>query len=407
MEAHSRQERTSSHRPVVTVFIDGLRYDSLEHMDYLNSMQSRRPLRTTLGYSLTCHASMYSGVYPSRHLVWFAWQLSPATSPYRWLPDSPYLDKVDFLGTRMLIGKTTRMFSRNSSYGGLPVMKRSTLRSWRYFDATEHSMCYQPGYLGPLPTVFDLLTAGGRSWKSVGLLDAKHRGGSLSHIEDFTVGSQLYDWLYLFIGELDSVSHFHRQDSEEAHLLLRRIDSQIERTMRDATRVLGEEPILICLSDHGHIPVSEKVDVYELFASTSRPLDSMLHVVDTNFVRFWCRDRLEEKHVRDVLGSTGWGWFLTPAELQRFHVVMPDNRYGTCIFYLDRPRMFKRTAWGYGLRTVSIHGYLPDYPEKDGVFVTNENIPEQGHVELVDFLPSLLSKLDMVTPDNLDGRSVW
>jgi hypothetical protein len=85
---------------------------------------------------------------------------------------------------------------------------------------------------------------------------------------------------------------------------------------------------------------------------------------------------------------------------------MPDNRYGDLIFYLDYPYMFKKNAWGYSTNTVSIHGYLPDYPDKDGVFVSNQPA-KQGYITLADIVPSLLDKIGLKTEIDFDGQPVW
>ena len=70
---------------VLTVFIDGLKPESVEeYMPFLNTFGKRR-VETDLGYSVTCHATMYSGVYPNKHLRWFLWKYSPETSPFKWI----------------------------------------------------------------------------------------------------------------------------------------------------------------------------------------------------------------------------------------------------------------------------------------------------------------------------------
>jgi hypothetical protein len=54
-----------------------------------------------------------------------------------------------------------------------------------------------------------------------------------------------------------------------------------------------------------------------------------------------------------------------------------------------------------------MHGYLPEYPDSDGVFLSNRPIGEGTHVGLVDVLPTLLSSLDVPIPATLDGRVLW
>ncbi len=72
-------------RPLLTIFIDGLHPDSLAQMPFLESLPHQRRIHTELGYSITCHATMYSGVRPDRHLLWFVWQRTEQGSPFKWL----------------------------------------------------------------------------------------------------------------------------------------------------------------------------------------------------------------------------------------------------------------------------------------------------------------------------------
>ncbi len=59
-------------KPVLSIFADGVRFDSLQFMPFLNSL-NKAPLETVLGYSITCHPSMYTGVYPDKHKIVFHW----------------------------------------------------------------------------------------------------------------------------------------------------------------------------------------------------------------------------------------------------------------------------------------------------------------------------------------------
>jgi len=62
--------------PVLTVFVDGLKPESLEYMEFLDTFENKMRIRPELGYSNSCHASMYTGVHPNKHLKWFIWKYS-------------------------------------------------------------------------------------------------------------------------------------------------------------------------------------------------------------------------------------------------------------------------------------------------------------------------------------------
>ena len=104
-------------------------------------------------------------------------------------------------------------------------------------------------------------------------------------------------------------------------------------------------------------------------------------------------------------------WNLTPysgcpshSARYRYHLEMPDHRYGDLIFYLDQPAIFSKTIWGFSRKQKSMHGYLPEHPGSDGIFLSQRPLAEGTHVELVDVLPTLLYSLDLPIPDYVDGR---
>jgi len=55
---------------LLSVFIDGLKPDSIEYMPFLNSIGHKARIETQLGYSVTCHANIYTGVWPDKHRLW-------------------------------------------------------------------------------------------------------------------------------------------------------------------------------------------------------------------------------------------------------------------------------------------------------------------------------------------------
>ena len=392
---------------VLAVFVDGLKPDSLAHMPFLDSVSFRRRIRTDLGYSITCHASMYTGVYPEKHKMWFLWQYNPQRSPFRWIPDARIASLLDNLGTRYLAARMARLFVSNSSYAGLSVMKKSALRNWRYFDTTEKKLWIENGYIEGYPTIFDIISSRQIMAQYVGVGTIKQAGGALSHIRNYSVGQKVPRFIYLFIGEVDHVSHMFGQQSPQAKQVLREVDQEVCRIYEQVRARTRADPLLVCWSDHGHMMAPQQYDIYEGAAKVGLPLDRYVHIIDTNYARFWFRNDRERRDIEDLLKHMPAGRILSDEDLRKYHTVMPDRRYGDLIFYLDAPYMFKRTVWGYGRHIRSIHGYLPDYPDKDGVFVSNIPIAKQSKLELVDVAPSILALLDCGGEGDYDGSPVW
>ncbi len=149
------------------------------------------------------------------------------------------------------------------------------------------------------------------------------------------------------------------------------------------------------------------MDIHGVFRRHGSNLKHFIHLIESNYARFWFRNDSERATVERILASIREGFILTDEHLRRYRVDMPDNRYGDLIFYLDAPFLFSKTIWGFSRGQKSMHGYLPDYPDSDGVFLSQRPLVEGTHVELVDVLPTLLDSLGLPIPDYVDGRVLW
>jgi Type I phosphodiesterase / nucleotide pyrophosphatase len=387
--------------PILAVFLDGLGFAALERMPFLAAQPSVRRLRTELGYSITCHASMYTGVRPDRHLLWFLWQRGPQTSPFRWTRSFSWLSPVDNLPLHLLATRIARRLTPTTSWFGIPNVVHLP---WRYFpelDLSERRLWSEPGYLSSAPTIFDHLRQSGVPFEIVGM--DRERAEGLSAVVRHQPDPR-QRLTYLFIGDVDHASHAHGQDSPGTTAVLREIDRQIQREFEQLQRQ-DPQAVLIAWSDHGHHDV-QRVDPFEVLAEHHVSLARHLHVIDTNFIRAWIDDPAERADVAAKLNAMGIGFTLDDATLERYRCRMPDDRYGNLLFYLDLPYAFSRTIWGFGRRLASGHGYLPDYPGSDGVLCSS--LPVQPReLALVDIAPSVLALTDIPAPAGLDGRSFW
>lgn len=391
-------------RPVLTFFFDALKPESLQYMPFLNSFEHQRRMRTELGYSVTCHPTMYSGVHPDKHLQWFVWKYDPQTSPFGWARVFKYLGLLDNLPARYFLHKYTRMFRpENTAWFGVPLLVNLPLKYWPYFDVTEDRTWDEPGYLKEYPTAFDILRSCGVGFEVVGM--KKGVGDEFAQIAGHKP-TAIQPWTYFFLGSLDGYSHKYGQNAPETIARMRELD-RLAQAQYDAYRRHLSDVDVIVFSDHGHTLVEKQVDIHSHFQRHGHKLHEFLNLVEANYARFWFRNAEEREVVERILSALDGGFVLTAEQCRRYHVEMPDNRFGDLVFYLDAPAIFSKTIWGFSRTQNSMHGYLPDYPDSDGVFLSNRPLIEETHVELVDVLPTLLSSLDLPIPDHVDGRVLW
>jgi hypothetical protein len=215
----------------------------------------------------------------------------------------------------------------------------------------------------------------------------------------------------MFFGDIDSVSHALCQDSPQARERLRIVDMAIEKWFRAASRLHGE-PLFMMWSDHGHIPVEEKIDVKQAFKNHRMDLDDFVHVVDSNYLRFWFKNDAERARVERVIPDLGKGFVVTPKVAEKYHVKMPDNRYGDLIYYLEAPAIFwKGTVNVLGRKLAShnqsMHGYSPENEGIDGTIVANRPITIPRKPILQDIPPTLLKHFGIPIPEHMVGQPLW
>lgn len=361
-------------------------------------------MRSELGHSVTCHPSMYSGVHPNKHLQWFVWRYDPIDTPFKWARVFNYLGFMDNLASRYFLHKYTRMFrEENTSWFGVPLLVNLPLRYWPYFNVVEDRSWDEPGYLKEYPTVFDILRQHKVPFEVVGM--TKGVGDEFVQIGEHKF-NEIHPWTYFFLGSIDSYSHKYGQDAPETIDRMRRLDELVETKYNEYSQHVPDFDVIV-FSDHGHIRSDKRVDIHKIFRQAGYRLNQFIHLIDSNYIRFWFRNNEERDIVDDILSSIEEGFILTKEQMHKYHLDMPDNRYGDLIFYLDVPYLFTKTIWGFNLKQKSMHGYLPDYSDSDGIFLSQRPLIDCSHVELVDVLPTLLNSLTLPIPDYVDGKVLW
>jgi hypothetical protein len=397
--------------PVIAVFMDGLKPESLEYMEFLNTLYKAR-LKTELGaYSPVCDTSIYTGVFLKKHLCWFTWKYSPNTSPFRILnklklanfPHNIYSKYACYKLALRLSGATNPAIFGFTVFAGIPM------KYWACFDTDIKEPWERPNYYNGYPNLFKILETNNVRYEVVGT-NSKNLPDSSRVVRKHNPREKV-PLLNYFIGDIDHLSHEYGQDACETIRRLREIDEILQEKYARFEKIFFGDFYFIVFSDHGHSRVENIVNLEEIFKRNGKNLKDYIHFIDSNYARFWFRSSEEEEEVRKVLSELGdKGFFLTDEHFKKYKANMPDNRYGDLIFYLDKPNVFfgkEISALGRRVSApVSMHGYLPDYPDSDGVLVSNMKLKKNVAI-LQDIAPSILQALGLKVPDYMDGEPVW
>lgn len=378
-------------------FMDGVKYDMMQkHMPFLASLNSK-PLLSDFGYSCACHATMYTSRYIEEHGTWFIWKRGNH-SPYRWINYIPGLKYVNILPIKLLLGRVTRIFSRNSSYPGVPCLVNLPFKYWPLFEPTENVMWNDDRYKIGIPNMFSIL----KEKKIKHHIIALHRGTKADDAmtEEYQVDYENDDFVYFFIGYTDNMMHQYGEWQKESQEYFTQVDAFIKKTYEKASAIRGEDVTIIAFSDHGHIDIEEpKININDYFKPYGLRVNKYIHLIEANFARFWFRNDKERKEVEQILDdmkAKGLGFILSKEYLDKYHLHVNSEEHGEVVFYLAAPHEFTNTIWGYGKTVKSGHGFEPILSKHYGIFCANKPLASnREYAYLTDVLPSVLHTLNI------------
>ena len=397
------RQQTTANAPVLALFTDGIGYDSLEHMPFLASLVCR-PIRPVLGYSVTCHASMYTGVYPEDHGLLFIWERSPATSPFRRVG---MLEGVPLLDNKYAKYAITRYYNIRRGYRGyfgIPRIEHLPYKYWPQFDVAEKKFWSDEGYLAPLMSIFDSARSAGIRTDIIGM---NKRLARESHTVEAHPLMPDRDWIYLFIGDIDYYTHRYTKESSFLRAQLRRIDAIVMAKYREMEKLYGDFTFMMW-ADHGHVTIRERIDLYELFRSFGRDLNDYVHAIEATVARFWFRNDGERATVTSILSRVDAGVVIDDALAAKYRVRGHEARFGELLYLLAPGSVFAKTIWGDTDWVHSMHGYAPESDDYAAAFVTNfEQTARPDRVpDLTNVYATLADLLGLETPRYVSAESL-
>ena len=360
----------SDRRLHLFVLIDALGWQVIQGRDFLSDiLPHRTPLRTVLGYSSAAVPTILTGVPPAKHQHWNLFYYDPTGSPFRWLRHLRFLPDavLDHRVTRKLLKETGR---RLLGLGPLFECCVSP-RILHLFNWVERRNIYDRRGIVGAPSIFDRLTED----RIPHHVYSYHDGSDDTILRwaerDIETGEG--NFFFVYLSEMDAFLHRHRGDPGKVVEHLADYEMRLRALFESARRVDPRASMTV-FSDHGMTPIRRKYDLLKEIDGLGLGMpDDYLAVYDSTMARFWFfTDRAREK-VTAALSAVRCGHMLTDAELEKLGVLFPDRRYGELVFLLDPGYLFERSDFnGQGWSPAAMHGYHPDDPNSDGIFLTNQ-----------------------------------
>jgi len=379
---------TRTRRISLCVLIDALGWKILEGQRFLDDLLVfRQPLETVLGFSSSAIPSLLTGKSPSQHGHWNLFYYDPANSPFGWLSGLRHFPEklVNHRVSQKLIKEAGRHFFHMGPQFECYV--KPTLMP--YFNWVERRCIYEPAGISGAPSIFDRLVDSGtpyraysyHHWNDEEILELAQNDLEHSDAEFF----------FVYLCELDAELHAFWKQPERLQAMLAQYEAKLRRLCETALRLDPNASIAI-FSDHGMARVTDRRDLMkEVDALGWKMPDDYLVVYDSTMARFWFFNEKARASINTCLRSQSYGHILSDAELQELGVYFPDRRYGETIFLLNSGCMFYRSDFHSGnWLPTGMHGYHPDDPYSDAVFLSNHSPVSPLHTirDIYDYMES-------------------
>jgi hypothetical protein len=355
-------------RPSVRIFvlIDALGWVLLDGKDFLlDLLPHRQPLRTVLGYSSGAIPTILTGRPPAEHGHWNLLYRDPEGSPFRWLRLAGFLPH-GLLDNRLARRALKELGRRVLKLGPLfEVCVSPRLLPW--FNWIEKRNIYAPEGL-PGGSIFDELARRRiphRVYSYHSATDEEILERARRDLERGETG-----FFFLYLSEMDGFLHAHcdpdRRFDDRLDWYARRLRAVFERA-----RAVDAEAEFTVISDHGMTPVRHTCDLVARIEGLGLEMPTdYLAVYDSTMARFWFSGEEARRSVLQCLRAVPCGRVLTDDELQELGILFPDRRYGELVFLLDPGWLIGGSGFnGRGWTPAGMHGYHPDDPYSDGIFL--------------------------------------
>jgi hypothetical protein len=355
----------------VFVLLDALGWTLVHDSPFLGDvLPYRQPLRTLLGFSSGIIPAILSGLLPQQSGIWNLVYYDPEGSPFRWmrhldfLPDSLLDNRI---GRRLM----TELGRRALGAGpGFDCCVSPKLLPW--FNWAERSNIYERGGLGATPSIFDRLAQAGIPYRVYSHRQATDR--QIMQQAETDIAKDEARFFFLYLCELDMFLHTHCAEPRKVAEKLDWYEEGLRRVFAAAQRRDADAGLFL-FSDHGMAPVRQHYDLAaEIAGCGFRMPQDYLAVYDSTMARFWFFSRQAREQITERLRAVPSARLLPDSELRELGIFFPDKRYGEAILLMNPGWLIAASGFnGSSWKPAGMHGYHPDDPHSDAVFLSNRN----------------------------------
>jgi hypothetical protein len=355
----------------IFVLIDGLGWEWVKASPFLAEVAPyRRPLDTVFGFSVGAIPSILTGRYPEEHgrMAMFH-RAVDGRSPFArlgWLCAMPPA-LVENRYVRRAVSSAVAAMGR---FGGYFNLYRVPLRYLPLLDVAEQRDIYRPGGIPGSHSIFDLLEAQGRDWRSY-----SYHQGSDAHLMERAqreLSRGAVEFCFLYLSGMDAFLHAHADNESLVSGELNEYSSRLAQLYRSAQRACTRVRMFV-FSDHGMAPTRKRVDLGAALGALAPVAGrDYLCLLDSSMARFWFFNDDARTAIKEVLSEGEAGGWINEAELRRLRAWFPDRRYGEEIYLMAEGNVIAPSHMGLSAPK-GMHGFHPGATNSKAMLVGSED----------------------------------
>lgn len=347
--------------PLLMIFVDGFPFRVLQQEDfYIKRMPHVSSLQPGFGYSVNIFAELYAGLTPDQAGYLNIWELnqSGGSAPTGFETPS-FLNQM----SRRLTDRLTRkpqQFSRfvhkiyermagEGNIGNIPFEYFPYFRRGTRDDT--------------LPYIFDELGMKAHRHEKIpgSIWD---RDESAFHFAMDSIGKG--ENVFVTFGSLDHTGHLAGPGSDKFIERAALIDKWCEEMIESFLSTHSDNGYIVFCSDHGHATTDAAFEL-NLEKEFGRPAyGKYWYFIDSTMARVWVKNPQLSDEISQYLGEQDGGTLLD-AESRAAHGIS-SNDFMDAIFVLDEGKVMW-PSWTGGWFPKGMHGYMPEAPSQQGVFI--------------------------------------
>ncbi|RLB06069.1 MAG: hypothetical protein DRG83_01195 [Deltaproteobacteria bacterium] len=409
--SHKRYKNTT-----VLILVDALRWDSILKDGLFIKRLSEKGISGSLipPFAFKPDAAFFAGLYPEEYDGGTEYWFSPETSPFKFTARVPLLKMVDILPERLqlpfrlAVRTYAQMVFRYKRIRRQASPAKIPFKYLKYFD---FSMKYPPfgSEFAPKPTIFDILRHNNKTWFFYG--PPLHNVRAKSVLKRVKQLNEPFDFVFLFIGDLDWVGHKFGPESPELEEKLLEVDRCIEE-IYNIFKQKYESLNLIVFGDHGMVKVKKTLDIEVCLRRLNLiPGKDYIYFLDSTLARFWFKNEKARGVVSEMLASLKSGRIIDKEWTVKYRIRYPHNKFGELMFWVNSGVLILPNFFQGSTLVKGMHGYPAEARDNHSAFIVNIDKEDLGirintPLDMVDLFPTILRLMNLEIPEGTHGRDI-